>query len=62
MEKHKIIRVLEFMKDYCVEHDEQCIKCKCPFESSEGKCLLSDYPVQWDINIIKRNLFDKDKL
>ena len=64
MEKHKIIRVLEFIKDYCNEKN----RCNdCPFYKSEDyECNLTRhdllYPAQWDVDSIKGKLFDKDKI
>ena len=64
MNKHKIIRVLEFIKDYCNEKNS----CeKCPFHNSNFyACNLTMegtlYPAQWDVGNIKENLNYKERI
>ena len=65
METYKIIRVLEFINEYCKEKD----RCDgCPFyDADDYECYLLKegrvvYPSQWDIGIIKEKLKHKERL
>lgn len=64
MKTKKIIKVLEFIMEYCKNRNE----CKnCPFyESDEYECSFIKerclYPTEWGIKNIKANLTDKEKI
>ena len=66
MKTKKIIEVLEFVKGYCAE-TKRCHDNNCPFyDSSCCECYLLKeymlYPEQWNIEMIKSNLKDIEKL
>ena len=68
MKTKKIIKVLEFIKEKCKSYS--CDGCyECPFSDESGGCIISVekhtyniLPEDWDIEIIKSNLKDKERI
>ena len=63
MKKEKIIEVLEFLKSYCAKN-RTCWNCYLYNQHNEC-CLLTDdmqFPARWDIENIKENLRDIERI
>lgn len=61
MKTKKIIKALNFVKNYCEERD--CFDCEF---SNSGVCTFTDndgdFPLGWDIDIIESNLRNKERI
>lgn len=65
MKTHKIIKVLEFIKRYCIAQGSSCAEC---FFNKTNGCLFyrnmntEDAPDEWDIEEIKERLRDIERI
>lgn len=63
MKVKKIIEVLEFLHKYC-ENNRRCWECHF-YNKYYECCLLTDdmqFPARWDIENIKENLRDIERI